>query len=414
MTFHHISKHFSSDDELDRALNAWVNGSRHSDQARDGHSEHREESRRALSNRHSDDERHESEESRISLHAIEFHQWAGSALGSEPATTGPAAGTWNTVLRQTAQPTSKGRSTMSSATLSSSGTGFTLAPDVPFRERASRFAHLAATIALVFAIAAGGWLVMSQMPGGNGRFAALQGTPEDSAQTCNVEPMKVDEVIAIAENPYSYLSEEQVPASRGADMTHSLWQQDYVDVRLTLARGSLAGQGNEPTQAAFDQSSDVLNQYVACMQHDGTVAMQLRFSDPISIQYHIQQQFPFYRSEEQVRDYVNDWLQQADNYQRLSFDWRGDTLTFRLTDQKNMAVTHIHDFGLGFDQVIYIGSEVYDDNGEFLGYYHPDLRQTWGSNGELLDFGVVFTLVHSRYTGEWYLVTEQDWLNPGD
>ena len=285
----------------------------------------------------------------------------------------------------------------------------------PASESRGRVRHtlsLAASFLIVMSVALGGWFASTQLnqPGGTDGHFALLGQVDDSA-TCDVEPMTVDGVMEIVENPYRYMDEDDYPKPWGSSNPPTPWEDDYQEVFPRLSSPIGTGYGDEPTQTAFDDASAVISRYIACLQEDGSVAMMLRFSDPFSIQHHIRMEFPFYRSEDQVREYVTEWLQSGDQYHSLEFERQGEMLTFRQSDQKSGAGTQIHDFGMGFDQIIYIGSEVYQESGEFIGYYHPNVRQISGEN---LNYGMLFTLLHSRYTGEWYVVTDGRWLISGD
>lgn len=81
------------DDQLDAVLNAWVSGESHQ-----RHSERSEESRI-----------HELyKQNELAKDALEFHRWAEDVRQSESAARGPAADTWNRILRSTAQAKSRG------------------------------------------------------------------------------------------------------------------------------------------------------------------------------------------------------------------------------------------------------------------------------------------------------------------
>lgn len=368
MTFPFQPHRSSSDDELlDQHLNEWVGGS---------------------------DAKHTGD---VDSDPIAFHRWADETRRSEPAATGPAAGTWNRVLRQTAQPQSKGTSTMSTAAL---GTGYTVARPDSIRERVSRFTHLAATIALVLAVAVGGWFAMSQMPGrdGNGRFAAIQSTPGDSAQTCDVEPMTVDEVMAIVENPYKYADPE---AYGSPNSSPAPWYDDYAQVQPITSGTPSRFAGDIPTSAAMDNALPVLQMYLACVETK-TIAHSLRFVDPFSIQERVVTEFPFYRDQESVRNWVSEWISQGPQ----SLDWvdegSGETLAFTPNINREESRTSTGWIGLGFNQLLSLGCHVLDEDGNVLARYDGTMQLV---DGEKQSRFVVYTLVYSMYTDQWYVVT---------
>ena len=393
MIFPRFPKRSSSDDDaLDHALNTWAVG--------DCHSERREESRLSeIPQRGS-----------LVTDALEYHRWADDTRRSDPAASGPAAETWNRILRSTAQTQSRGGD-MSSVAMSSSPQAAIVYDSRPYnRGQIGRYFNYAASLLIVFGVAfAGAFMAMQiNQPGGsNGQFALFSQT--DESATCDVEPMTVDEVMEIVENPYHYMDESEFPNPIGSTTHETPWEDEYQEVQPRLPVSLNVGLDTEPTTTAFDQASEVIAEYVACLQTDGSVAMMLRFADPFSIQHHIRMEFPFYRTEDQVRPYVSEWIASGTIYHELSYERQGETLTYIPANDKEMAGTQIHDFGLGFDQVIYVGSEIYDENGEFIGNFHPTLYMTYDVDEEYLDHGVVFTLLHSRYTGEWYVVTE-DWM----
>lgn len=383
----------SNDDALDQALNAWISD--------EPHSERSEESWQGTS----------IQQESLGEDALEFHRWADEARRTDPAATGPAADTWNRVLRSTAQTQSRGGD-MSSTALSSQAHAAIVYDSRTFkRGQISRYLNYAASLLIVFGIAlAGAFMAMqvNQPDGSNGQFALFNLT--DDSATCDVEPMTVDEVMNIAENPYRYMNEDDYPNPWGTSNPLTPWDDEYQEVQPRLPVSLNTGLDTEPTQTAFDQASVVIDEYLRCLQTDGSVAMMLRFADPFSIQHHIRTEFPFYRTEEQVRAYVTEWLDSGELYHSITYERNGETLTYRPAQDKLMAGTQIHDFGLGFDQVIYVGSEIYDANGDFVGNFHPTLYMTYGVDQEYLDHGVVFTLIHSRYTGDWYIVTD-GWMN---
>lgn len=327
----------------------------------------------------------------------------------------PPAGLWNSVrLKATSESSKKETHIMNSVATYAPGPIASTDMMPPSREGFRHYVSLASTFALVLTVALGGWFAsmhLNQSGGSNGPFALIGQTDGDG--TCDVNPMTVDEVMEIAENPYRYLDENDYPTPWGSTNPPTPWQDDYQEVHPNLPTSVAIGYGNEPTQAAFDQASAVISHYLTCIQTDGSVAMMLRFTDPFSIQHHIRTEFPFYRSEEQVREYVTEWLQSGETYHSITIERLGELLTYRPAEHKAMASTQIHDFGLGFDQVIYIGSEIYDEDGNLRGNFHPTLYRTFNVDEEYLDFGVVFTLLHSRYSGDWYIVTD-DWLQKAD
>lgn len=304
MTFSSLPHRSSSDDDaLDQQLNDWVSGEhrqRHSEPAgespREGHqhrrSERSEESpREALRTAPN-----------LTADALEFHRWADNTRRTDPAATGPGAGTWNRVLRNSAQASPKGSGEMSTAALRTGSAGFTVATNESVGQSIRRYSSLVATIALVLAVAVGGWLAMSQLPpGGEGRFAAFQGTPEVAeAQTCDVEPLSVDRVMEIVNNPYLFAAngpsgEPTLPENPDNSYTSGLREAGWWDLAL-IGQGEI----NPPTEDEFESSSEFVNTYLECQMY-GTLGQIWTFHSPIHIQEDVMSEFPVFADEDAVR-----------------------------------------------------------------------------------------------------------------
>ena len=295
---------------------------------------------------------------------------------------------------------------MSTAGLRSQAVGYTDAPRESAGQLIRHYSNLAATIALVLAVAVGGWLAMSQMPGGSddSRFAAIQGSPE-VAQTCDVEPMTVNEVMAIVENPYKYAA----PSDYGPpNMSPAPWFDDVAEVQPITTDILGANYGEVPTDAAMERALPVLDSYMACME-TATVAHALRFVDPFSIQRHVTEEFPFYRDESGVRDFVTRWISGGPYSSNWVDEESGETLAFWPNTRIDEARTRQAWMGLGFNQILFIGSNVLDENGTFLARYDATMNVV---EGEKQDRFMRYTLVYSMYTEQWYVVIGMWPYNP--
>ena len=343
----------------------------------------------------------------------QLEQAMNTDLAKEGSAARPSPDLWQQIRADYDRQSMKRESTMSTAT--PTPTFDQVVPvSMPSSGRSlGQYLNTATSFALVLAVAIGGWFATMQLnsPNGSNDAFGLIGQSDGEA-TCDVEPMTVDEVMAIVENPYRYADPDVFQTSRYGTRDYTPWLDDFAEVQPNGSPTLVLGAGDVPTQAAFDQSSEVISQYIACLQQDPTVAMMLRFSDPFSIQHHVRNEFPFYRTEDVVREYVQGWLTQSDGYHTFTGLENNEGYTYGQVDDRHYATTQIHDFGLGFDQIIYVGTEVYDENGEFQGVFMPVLNLTYGRDGKYSDRGVIFTLIHSRYTGEWYVVTE-GWVFTG-
>ncbi|MCO5227363.1 MAG: hypothetical protein M9934_03615 [Thermomicrobiales bacterium] len=337
---------------------------------------------------------------------LDTHRMAMSAVRSDPAAKGPAAGTWNRVLRATAQPASKGLEEMAAATWVEPKSTTHL--DRPQRESGglSRITTIAATLAVVSLLAFGGWFAAMNLPPNDNSYqqGLLAGTLSASA-TCDVEPMTVDEVMAIVENPYSYIVSDMYP-QKSTDYSRSL--EEFQDVYPVIGTSLNPAYGEMPTTSAMDGALAVIDSLMACMQDHGTVAYMLRFADPFSIQDQVRQQFPFYREEGEVRAYVEEWLLTEVPYNDATIVFDGAELAFTPIRDRADATRYLIELGLGFDQIVFIGSEVVGEDGETYMVYPV---WNYALTGIEVRPGVIFMLIHSRYSGEWYVVTG-NWMSP--
>jgi hypothetical protein len=237
---------------------------------------------------------------------------AERAVRTDLAATGPSDGTWNRVLRNPAQETSKGTRAMSTATLSSQSTGFSSTPQESVGQSIRRYSSMAATIALVLAVAVGGWLAMSQMtPGSDGRFAAIQATPEVAqAQTCDIEPLTVDEVMEIVRNPYRYLS-NRADSDFTASADLDLATEPALMEGLLFPDHSEFDSANRsrPNEVQFDGARHVIDRYIACLP-SATYGHLWAMVDPVWVQQHVLGSFPVFADEDAVRTFVEQKINQ--------------------------------------------------------------------------------------------------------
>lgn len=376
MTFPFFPNRSSSDDDaLDHQLNEWAIGS-NTDPASDEVAD-----------------------------AFEFHRWADNTRRSDPAATGPAAGTWNRVLRNSAQGSSKRSSAMSSATLTAQSPGFSRIPEESFRQRSGRYATLAATVAIVLTVAFGGWLAMSQMPGGggDGRFAALQGTPEVvQSQTCDVKPLTVDEVVAIVENPYSTIDSSwwgtPVPGEKN-DETNQIQNQELLEWPLDPIPYPGGGASfSVPESEDFEEASAFTETLFDCVQN-GTMGQMWSLQSPITVQNSILSQFQVYRDRSEVRSHIESVIDEPYPYSNQDV-YSG----LKLTPNPRVGDARIWDgegnAGLDFSKVMYIGVQAVDSNGSTVVAENFEGVAVEGDRDR--GNGVAYILVYSESHDQWF------------
>lgn len=377
MTFPFLPHRSSSDDdELDQQLNEWATGS-HTDPASDEAAD-----------------------------ALEFHRWADNTRRSDPAATGPAAGTWNRVLRNSAQANPKVRKKMSSAVLESQPAGYGRQSHETPGERAMHYSKLVATLALVLAVTMGGWFAMSQMPGGgDGRFAAIQGTPEVAqSQTCEVEPLTVDEVMAIVENPYSVAPFDSwgtpEPGSGQSSLAGEGLREHPNMFRLPENMSSI------PDEEEFISITQLADQYLNC-SFSGTVGQQMALVHPEIVQMYVLGNFPVYRDQADVRAFVESVIDVPAKQVTPAFNiyaeelWPTYQSTITTSERTRIRVADSRGGELLTDRTALVGTDFIDENGVVVGATDWDGTVLEGdfstTNG-----GVSLILVYAEATDSWY------------
>lgn len=359
------------------------------------------------------DQAHES----LSDAAQAFHRWADDVQRHDPAAQGPGGEVWNRVMSQT-------RREPSARSLEMSTVAFPIEREVArvnprsMPSGVSRFASIAATVLMVLTIAGGGYIALLQnRPGGDepGRFAAMVESPQASPSTahgvCDVEPMTVDEVVAIVENP------------QGATVWDSQGTPVPEDERLIESPGWPVPQellgltGDAPDEATFDAISIAANRYVTCSQY-GTFGQVLRFLYPTQVQKAVFMALPVYRTEAQVRELIEAAIDEpayAVNPSTFG-EWPGDAasitqVSYRITeDRTNIRVATLGrvpgvdwDMTGDIDSLAYIGLDYLDADGNVIGRTAFDgMPIEGGSEGTNGGYSLMFA--HSSTTGEWYYV----------
>lgn len=237
-------------------------------------------------------------------HVIDTHTQAMSAMRTDPAASGPAAGTWNNVLRATAQPAAKGCQEMSTtATLRSPMSGVAKAPA---NTQPRGFLNIAASILAVAAIAMGGWFAaMNLLPtsDGNNGIAFAPSTPTSGEATCDVAPLTVDEVMQIVKNPYAFA------ASRNDPTAERLGPEYRETTEGPTTAEYFAATRTKPAEKDFDRALAVANSYLACLP-SASWGQIWALSDPSWVQRSILAHFPVYANETEVHGFVEGRIDQ--------------------------------------------------------------------------------------------------------
>lgn len=252
---------------------------------------------------------------------LETHRNAMSAIRSDPAATGPAAGTWNRVLRETARPNAKGQHEMSAtatfSTIAAGNFGWTKA------KSGSRVAHsmnIAAALVVIAAIVAGGWFATTQndqLPDPLPRFAAMGLQIDDPGNgVCDVAPLSVDEAIMILNDPLGSLTSDlETPPPdmyvsgmfdrRSIQTPNVYYNMSNVYSMDTMSIDMISGD--------FDDAQPIVDEYLDCMFY-GTVGQEWRLMDPTSVQYRLAVSLPTLASEQEARNLLPDILGQSGTF----------------------------------------------------------------------------------------------------
>lgn len=357
--------------------------------------------------------------------AHEFHVWADVVQQRDLDAQGPADDLWNKILLQQRTVAQKRRAeVMTSIAGTQDEQRLVIAPPKSFRTirvqestASGDWRVVAAAALLVLSLAGGRFFAQNGgfgWGGGEdpGRFAAQIVSPEASpdvlAEGCDVEPLTTNEIIAYVENPYSYMPDDvfgtPVPGEEGQTLP-SIGLIEASDVVL----GPVGGQGEVPDEDTFEDVHSVASQYLSCM-YNGTVAQVLTFLRPQDIQDIVFQNLPVYRTEEDVRRFIESVHDLR--YGDLNHLLRPVGESVRLDEQDmfvNPEMTDARLFQAGnfqglhdADMLVYIGFEYRGEDGNMVGLTGWDGTPLVGGL-EQTNGGGSLVLVHSDSTDEWYV-----------
>lgn len=249
---------------------------------------------------------------------LNTHRMAMSAIQSDPAATGPAAGTWNRVLRATAtaQPKLKGCEEMTTAT-AYPGTPYRPVEDSGEQQRSLGRSSLsiAASVIVIVSIVFGGWFAIMNLPPDDSRhnLAMAPATPV-VGQACDVQPLTADEAIAIAKNPFNAVEPTLY------DMTglyDRLSGEGYaVPNRPQMTLFYTSHPENDIDEQEWADVLELGNAYLDCIQ-SGTVGQAFALMDPFIVQNYLRDHLPLFMGEEETRAYLADLLQK----EAIEFGW---------------------------------------------------------------------------------------------
>lgn len=285
-----------------------------------------------------------------------------------------------------------------------------MAPNNPLNSRTrARFGHylnLAATIALVLAVAVAGWFATSQLnqPGGSDSRFALLGQTDETA-SCDVEPLTSDDVMEIVRNPYRYMFNRADPNSVALVSYEFMAQQELAVGFYFPSPGEFKSVNRTtPDEGEFEEAQAAVNTYIACMR-DATNGQYWALLHPIAVQEQILAGFPVFADEETVSAHVEEVIDEPviDIYNRMSgfyFAYGDVNIAANPDPEKADLILYA---SADYESTIAMGVVVTDEDGEVIletgstGYPHQ-IRPG------AITLRPVIVVQQSSATGEWYVM----------
>lgn len=336
----------------------------------------------------------------------EVHGWANRAHSTAPGAAAPPADLWGRILAQT-NPQPKEKSQMSYPTTAAIPAVSIPPPDTRSKQGFGHYLNLAATIALVLAVAVAGWFAtmqLNQSGNGNDRFAMTPGTPEVASAVCDVEPLTLDEAMVILVNPYQAMDVDERLAEHYETL---VWLKDQSGqtgqppMELLLTDGP----NGELEQAELDKALALGDSYLECVQH-GTRGQVFRLLDPVGVHEYLRGLLPLFTSEKEARVIIEEELNKTGNTV-----WTQDFMREYL-ENKSIGVNHnldrlyidssyaVDSFLL--DAIVIAPVVIYDEHGEVV------FETEFGgfpvtNNGRAADYARNVAIAKSPFDGEWYI-----------
>ena len=182
-------------------------------------------------------------------------------------------------------------------------------------------AYAVAGVLLIVALIGGVFVANNGWPNGSDdevlHFVAQPASPEATAlaaQACNAPLMTVDQAMAIVEDPYVNLDVRQLNAAGFPA---------FLDDSMIDALVLMDDQGEPLTRQTEAEVREVAATYLLCLQH-GTLGQVFALMSPNAVQNTVFGQFPAFRSEEDIRDYLETTLPSPAAQALHMSDWPDD------------------------------------------------------------------------------------------
>ena len=283
----------------------------------------------------------------------------------------------------------------------------------------SRLINIAMSVAVIAALILGGWfanvhwnspseptpeprLAVITTPGTSPSIAA---SPAAESATCDVEPLSVDRVMEIVENPAYFTANGPTEPRAESPMQGSPPEATLWEVQTSLEL--IAGTSN-PDQEQFDSATSVAKEYVNCMIF-GTQGQVWSFYSPVFLQSSILAEFPVYSSKEEVRAKVKERIDKPAYTGEAAWNFLpfiSDVETVTVNPDRELAILQRSESSY-FDQVMMVGVSFVDADGQ-------QIALTTGTGRDLVPNDPMFTgkndvmlqvvIAKSRFSDTWLVI----------
>ncbi len=258
-------------------------------------------------------------------------------------------------------------------------------------------AYAVAGVLLIVALIGGVFVANNGWPNGSDdevlHFVAQPASPEATAlaaQACNAPLMTVDQAMAIVEDPYVNLDVRQLNAAGFPA---------FLDDSMIDALVLMDDQGEPLTRQTEAEVREVAATYLLCLQH-GTLGQVFALMSPNAVQNTVFGQFPAFRSEEDIRDYLETTLPSPAAQALHMSDWPDD-IVISPADGAGAALTQTLYEGY---PIAYIGTQGADANRQLLAVSdaRDHVRLIQRIDGAIPSIGAV-SLIQYPGSDRWYV-----------
>lgn len=278
------------------------------------------------------------------------------------------------------------------------------------------FFNIAASVLIIAALAFGGWFAAMQLnspgtPTPEPRFAAIatpdaSATPQTDSATCDVEPLSVDRVVQIVENPYRFVANGAAGEPTEFDSSTNLRNVDLYEAEGWELSLEPQNGTQPPGDDEFQEASEVADAYLNCLAF-GTVGQAWTFSNPIYIQDEVLMNFPVYADRESVRNWIEERIDEPAYQSSYQIPWENLMDIYKpesISVNPDPALTLSQASASSqFDQLIEFGVSLVDADGKVV-YLTTGTGNQLVSKPQGSTLNLTVMLAHHRHGDSWYVV----------